>query len=104
MVDMSTAMLRMYQMMPNQVKNTQVNMVNIVCETCGGPHSYLECPASGGFAQENVYAANMGGNGYPQPQGDRNLLSYRSGNYLGPPGFNQPNQVNQNNNVQNHNH
>nr|GEW11542.1 reverse transcriptase domain-containing protein [Tanacetum cinerariifolium] len=36
----------------------------------------------------NVYAAgayNQGGNSY-QPQGNRNLLSYRSDNYLGPPG------------------
>nr|GFB21700.1 reverse transcriptase domain-containing protein [Tanacetum cinerariifolium]GFB22454.1 reverse transcriptase domain-containing protein [Tanacetum cinerariifolium] len=35
---------------------------------------------------QNVYAAgayNQGGNSY-QPQGNRNLLSYRSDNYLGP--------------------
>nr|GEV69671.1 reverse transcriptase domain-containing protein [Tanacetum cinerariifolium] len=38
------------------------------------------------------------GNSY-QPQGNRNLLSYRSDNYLGPLGFNQ----NQNRNNQNHN-
>nr|GEZ34911.1 reverse transcriptase domain-containing protein [Tanacetum cinerariifolium] len=38
------------------------------------------------------------GNSY-QPQGNRNLLSYRSDNYLRPPGFNQ----NQNRNNQNHN-
>ncbi|PWA68429.1 reverse transcriptase domain-containing protein [Artemisia annua] len=77
-----------------------------------GPHPYYECPATGAFAHENVYATNMGGNGY-QPQGDRNLLSYRSNNYLGPPpGFNnQPqnqivphrnNFVNQNQNRPNH--
>nr|GEZ16472.1 reverse transcriptase domain-containing protein [Tanacetum cinerariifolium] len=34
-----------------------------------------------------------------QPQGNRNLFSYRSDNYLGPPGINQ----NQNRNNQNHN-
>nr|GEU46828.1 DNA-directed DNA polymerase [Tanacetum cinerariifolium] len=35
----------------------------------------------------NIYAAGayQGGNSY-QPQGNRNLLSYRSDNYLGPPG------------------
>ncbi|GJR92774.1 hypothetical protein Tco_0264948 [Tanacetum coccineum] len=32
---------------------------------------------------------NPGGNAY-QPQGDRNLLSYRSNIFLGPPGFNPP--------------
>ncbi|PWA66127.1 reverse transcriptase domain-containing protein [Artemisia annua] len=92
----------------NQNNNHQVNVINQNCETCGGPHPYFECPATGAFAHESVYATNMGGNSY-QPQGDRNLLSYRSNNYLGPPpGFNnqsqnqivpyQNNQVNQNQN------
>nr|GFA77963.1 reverse transcriptase domain-containing protein [Tanacetum cinerariifolium] len=55
---------------------------------------------------QNVYAAgayNQGGNSY-QPQGNRNLLSYHSENYLEPPGFNQnPNRSNQNQNYQNQN-
>nr|GEY04396.1 reverse transcriptase domain-containing protein [Tanacetum cinerariifolium] len=54
---------------------------------------------------KNVYAAGayQGGNSY-QPQGDRNLLSYRLDNYLGPPGFNQNhNRNNQNQNFQNQN-
>ncbi|GJS33100.1 reverse transcriptase domain-containing protein [Tanacetum coccineum] len=77
-----------------------VKSVNPKYETCGGPHSFTECPAADGYTQEAVYATtgnhNLGGNSY-QPQGDRNLLSYRSNNYLGPPGFNQPNvQNNQN--------
>ncbi|GJY70064.1 reverse transcriptase domain-containing protein [Tanacetum coccineum] len=77
-----------------------VKTVDTKCETCGGPHSFTECPAVGGYTQEAAYATtgnyNSGGNSY-QPQGDRNLLSYRSNNYLGPPGFNQPNvQNNQN--------
>nr|GEV40440.1 hypothetical protein [Tanacetum cinerariifolium] len=42
----------------------KVNMVNLSCETCGGPHHYFECQATGGFTQEDVYAAtrnyNMG--------------------------------------------
>nr|GEV12409.1 reverse transcriptase domain-containing protein [Tanacetum cinerariifolium] len=54
----------------------------------------------------NVYAAgayNQGGN-YYQPQGNRNLLSYRLENYLGPPGFNQnQNRSNPNQNYQNKN-
>ncbi|GJW36811.1 reverse transcriptase domain-containing protein [Tanacetum coccineum] len=84
-----------------------VKTVDTKCETCGGPHSFTECPAVGGYTQEAVYATtgnyNSGGNSY-QPQGDRNLLSYRSNNYLGPPGFNQPNvQNNQNRYNQNQN-
>ena len=85
----------------------QVNVVNHNCETCGAPHPYYECPAIGAYAHENVYVANT----YP-PQGDRNLLSYRSNNYLGPPGFqnhshnnnvqNRTHQVNQNQNRTNH--
>ncbi|GKC77110.1 reverse transcriptase domain-containing protein [Tanacetum coccineum] len=80
--------------------NQQVNSVTPSCETCGGPHSYNDCPATVGQNQ-NVYAVgayNQGGNSY-QPQGNRNLLSYRSNNYLGPPGFN----VNQNQNRSNQN-
>nr|GEX45091.1 reverse transcriptase domain-containing protein [Tanacetum cinerariifolium] len=62
-----------------------------------------EGPATVGNTQ-NVYAAcAYQGNSY-QPQGNRNLLSYRSDNYLGPPGFNQnQNQNNQNHNFQNQN-
>nr|GEY55052.1 reverse transcriptase domain-containing protein [Tanacetum cinerariifolium] len=77
-----------------------VKSVDTKCETCGGPHSYTECSAVGGYTQEATYATmgnyNSGGNFY-QPQGDRNLLSYRSNNYIRPHGFNQPNvQNNQN--------
>ncbi|GJS37731.1 hypothetical protein Tco_0536113 [Tanacetum coccineum] len=76
-----------------------VNSVQNCCETCGGPHPYYECQATGGYTQD-VYATsgtyNQGGNSY-QPQGNRNLLSYRSNNYLGPPGFIQGNNQNQNN-------
>ncbi|GJW56870.1 reverse transcriptase domain-containing protein [Tanacetum coccineum] len=55
--------------------------------------------------QQNVYAArayNQGGNTY-QPQGNRNLLSYRSGNYLGPLGINVNQNQNRNNQNQNQN-
>ncbi|GKC15056.1 reverse transcriptase domain-containing protein [Tanacetum coccineum] len=84
--------------------NQQVNSVTPSCETCGGPHSYINCPATVGQTQ-NVYAAgayNQGGNTY-QPQGNRNLLSYRSDNYLRPPGFNVNQNQNQNNQNQNQN-
>nr|GEX25785.1 hypothetical protein [Tanacetum cinerariifolium] len=83
----------------------QVKAVAHNYETYGGPHSYNDCPATVGQTQ-NVYAKgayNQGGNSY-QPQGNRNLLSYHSDNYLGPPGFNQnQNRNNQNQNYQNRN-
>nr|GEV85569.1 reverse transcriptase domain-containing protein [Tanacetum cinerariifolium] len=68
--------------------NQQVKAVTPNCKTCGGPHSFTDCPATVSQTQ-NVYAARANqGNSY-QPQGNRNLLSYRSDNYLGPPGNNQ---------------
>nr|GEU80176.1 reverse transcriptase domain-containing protein [Tanacetum cinerariifolium] len=50
--------------------NQQVKAVTPSCETCGGPHSYNDCPATVGQTQ-NVYAAGayQGGNSY-QPQGN----------------------------------
>nr|GEY72171.1 reverse transcriptase domain-containing protein [Tanacetum cinerariifolium] len=48
--------------------NQQVKAVAHNCETCGGPHSYNDCPTTVGQTQ-NVYAAGayQGGNSY-QPQ------------------------------------
>nr|GEX52809.1 reverse transcriptase domain-containing protein [Tanacetum cinerariifolium] len=65
--------------------NQQVKAVTPNYETCGGPHSFTDCPATIDNSQ-NVYAtgAYQGGNSY-KPQGNRNILSYRSDNYLGPP-------------------
>nr|GFB53435.1 hypothetical protein [Tanacetum cinerariifolium] len=68
--------------------NQQVKAVNPSCETCGGPHSFSDCPTTGGNTQKVYAAGHYHGNSY-QPQGNRNLLSYCSDNYLGPPGFNQ---------------
>ncbi|GKE75545.1 hypothetical protein Tco_1537586 [Tanacetum coccineum] len=79
-----------------------IKSIDTKCETCGGPHSFTECPTADGYTQEAIYATtgnhNLGGGGNSyQPQGDRNLLIYRSNNYLGPLSFNQPNvQNNQN--------
>nr|GEW84782.1 reverse transcriptase domain-containing protein [Tanacetum cinerariifolium] len=81
--------------------NQQVKAVTPNCKTCGGPHSFNDCPATVGQTQ-NVYAAGAYQSNSYQPQGNRNLLSYRSDNYLGPPGFNQnQNRNNQNQNFQN---
>nr|GEU61662.1 hypothetical protein [Tanacetum cinerariifolium] len=47
-----------------------VKSVDTKCETCGGPHSYTECPAIGGYTQEAAYANtgnhNSRGNSYQQ--------------------------------------
>nr|GEW50728.1 hypothetical protein [Tanacetum cinerariifolium] len=51
--------------------NQQVKAVTPNYETCGGPYSYTDCPATVGQTQ-NVYAAGayQGGNSY-QPQGEQ---------------------------------
>ncbi|GJU79917.1 reverse transcriptase domain-containing protein [Tanacetum coccineum] len=91
MVEMRKDMLQMF------CSNQQVNYVTPSCETYGGPHSYYECQATDGYTQD-IYATagnyNSGGNAC-QPQGDRNLLSYRSNNFFGSPG-NQNQGNNQN--------
>nr|GEW94406.1 reverse transcriptase domain-containing protein [Tanacetum cinerariifolium] len=51
--------------------NQQVKVVTHNCETCGGPHSYNDCPSTVGQTQ-NIYDArayNQGDNSY-QPQGN----------------------------------
>nr|GEZ12148.1 hypothetical protein [Tanacetum cinerariifolium] len=55
--------------------NQQVKAVTHKCETCGGPHSYNDCPSTVGQTQ-NVYAAganNQGGNSY-HPQGYKMII------------------------------
>ncbi|GJZ88121.1 putative reverse transcriptase domain-containing protein [Tanacetum coccineum] len=49
MIAMRNDMLQMFH------SNQQVNSVTPSCETCGGPHSYYECQAAGGYTQD-VYA------------------------------------------------
>ncbi|GKA27121.1 hypothetical protein Tco_0713289, partial [Tanacetum coccineum] len=107
-LEIASLKLEMAEINKNLMKmlqtNQQVNSVTPSCETCGGPDSYINCPATVGQTQ-NVYNAgayNQGGNTY-QPQGNRNLLSYRSDNYLGPPGFNVNQNQNRNNQNQNQN-
>nr|GEV93809.1 hypothetical protein [Tanacetum cinerariifolium] len=53
--------------------NTSAQWITPICETCGGPHSYTDCPSTVGQTQ-NLYAAGayQGGNSY-QPQDNRNL-------------------------------
>nr|GEW04235.1 reverse transcriptase domain-containing protein [Tanacetum cinerariifolium] len=64
--------------------NQQVKAVTHNCETCGGPHSYNDCPATVGQTHSvNAARAYKGGNSY-QPQ-DLKGITTRSGNaYKGP--------------------
>nr|GEY69247.1 reverse transcriptase domain-containing protein [Tanacetum cinerariifolium] len=63
--------------------NQQVKAVTLICETCGGPHSYNDYPATVGQTQ-NVYAAGayQGGNSY-QPKESRKQSWYSSGENQG---------------------
>nr|GEX44765.1 reverse transcriptase domain-containing protein [Tanacetum cinerariifolium] len=66
-----------------------IKSVDTKCETCGGPHSYTECPAVGGYTQEAAYATtgnhNSEGNSY-QPQGynQNRGNNFNQGNYQVP--------------------
>ncbi|GJV47158.1 hypothetical protein Tco_1437370 [Tanacetum coccineum] len=45
----------------NMMKQMQtVKSVDTKCETCGGPHSFTECPAVDGYTQEAAYATTEG--------------------------------------------
>nr|GEW87069.1 hypothetical protein [Tanacetum cinerariifolium] len=65
--------------------NQQVKAVTPNCETCGGPHSYTDCPATVGQTQ-NVYAAGAyQGNTITNPKEDLKGITTRSGTaYQGP--------------------
>nr|GEW26998.1 reverse transcriptase domain-containing protein [Tanacetum cinerariifolium] len=70
--------------------NQQVKAVTHNCKTCGGPHSYNDCPSTVGQTQ-NVYAAGsyQGGtllsNTITNPKEDLKGITTRSGNaYQGP--------------------
>nr|GFB17847.1 reverse transcriptase domain-containing protein [Tanacetum cinerariifolium] len=71
--------------------NQQVKAITHNCETCGGPHSYNDCPAIVGQTQ-NVYAAGayqgsgtLPSNTVTNPKEDLKGITTRSGNaYQGP--------------------
>nr|GEV94407.1 hypothetical protein [Tanacetum cinerariifolium] len=59
-----------------------VKVVNTKCETCGGPHSYTDCPAVGGYTQEAAYATIGSGslpcNTIANPRGDVKAITTQS--------------------------
>ncbi|GKA97369.1 hypothetical protein Tco_0825263 [Tanacetum coccineum] len=67
-----------------------VKSVNPKCETCGGPHSFTECPAADGYTQEAAYATTA-----PNNQGRGQNFNQGNNNYQAPnlqaPNFQAPN-------------
>ncbi|GJX78198.1 reverse transcriptase domain-containing protein [Tanacetum coccineum] len=53
-----------------------IKSVDTKCETCGGPHSYTECPATDGYTQDAVYATTA-----PNNQGRGQTFNQRNNNY-----------------------
>ncbi|GKB02741.1 reverse transcriptase domain-containing protein [Tanacetum coccineum] len=59
-----------------------VKTVDTKCETCGGPHSFTECPAVGGCTQEASYATTGNNNsGAPNNQGRGQNFNQGNNNY-----------------------
>nr|GEZ37308.1 reverse transcriptase domain-containing protein [Tanacetum cinerariifolium] len=68
--------------------------VDTKCETYGGPHSFTECPAVGGYTQETAYATTGTGslprNTVPNLQEDLKVITTRSGVTLAGPSVSPP--------------
>nr|GEU85473.1 DNA-directed DNA polymerase [Tanacetum cinerariifolium] len=73
----SPKVIRQLEMMTknflDMMRQLSVKFVNIKYEICGGPHSYIECPAIGGYTQEAAYATTT------NPRGDLKAITTRSG-------------------------
>nr|GFA64519.1 hypothetical protein [Tanacetum cinerariifolium] len=84
MAEINKNLMRIFQV------NQQVKAVTPKCETCGGPHSYNDCPATVGQTQK-VYAAGayQGGNSY-QPQGRNQFFRGASHGPNPPPAYQAP--------------
>nr|GEZ14899.1 hypothetical protein [Tanacetum cinerariifolium]GEZ24025.1 hypothetical protein [Tanacetum cinerariifolium] len=79
-----------------------VKSVNPKCETCGGPHSFTECPAIDGYTQEAAYATtgSLPSNTVANPRGDLKAITTRSGvayegHLILPTSFSLPKEVKQ---------
>ncbi|GJX40099.1 reverse transcriptase domain-containing protein [Tanacetum coccineum] len=81
-----TEIVKELVLMNKATKQAIVKAIEETCVTCGGPHPYYECLATGGNTFDACTAVgtyNQGGNQY-HPQGDPN---YHASNQRGPPGF-----------------
>nr|GEV90686.1 reverse transcriptase domain-containing protein [Tanacetum cinerariifolium] len=73
-----------YELIENMTMIRQIQTVKVVdtkCETCGGPHSFIVCPAVGGYTQETAYATtgSLPRNTVPNPRADLKAITTRSG-------------------------
>ncbi|GJY70271.1 hypothetical protein Tco_0473974 [Tanacetum coccineum] len=59
-----------------------VKSVDMKCETCGGPHSFTECPAANGYTQEAVYdtTGNFQAPNYQAPNNQERGKNFNQGN------------------------
>nr|GEY23842.1 reverse transcriptase domain-containing protein [Tanacetum cinerariifolium] len=89
-----------YKLSIDRDDETMIKAVDTKCETCGGPHSFTECPAVGGYTQETAYAATgnynsrgtclLHNNTVPNPQEDLKVITTRSGVTLAGPSVSPP--------------
>ncbi|GJQ92062.1 hypothetical protein Tco_0003201 [Tanacetum coccineum] len=95
-----TEIVKELVLMNKATQQATVKAIEETCVTCGGPHPYYECFATGGNtfdACATVGTYNQRGNRY-RPQGDPN---YRARNQMGPPDFPPMNVQNSQNYNQN---
>nr|GEZ46787.1 reverse transcriptase domain-containing protein [Tanacetum cinerariifolium] len=95
-----TEIVKELVLMNKATQQATVKSIEETCVTCGRPHPYYECLATGGNTFDACAAVktyNQGGNGY-RPQGD---LNYRAINQMRPPNFPPPNVQNSQNYNQN---
>nr|GEY93677.1 reverse transcriptase domain-containing protein [Tanacetum cinerariifolium] len=81
-----TEIIKELVLMNKATQQATVKAIEETCMTCGGPHPFYECLATGGNTFDACAAVgtyNQGGNGY-RPLGDPN---YRARNQMGPPNF-----------------
>nr|GEY04790.1 reverse transcriptase domain-containing protein [Tanacetum cinerariifolium] len=66
-----------------------IKAIDMKCVTCGGPHSFTECPAVGGYTQKTVYATigtgSLPSNTVPNPREDLKAITTRGGVTLAGP-------------------
>nr|GFA51442.1 reverse transcriptase domain-containing protein [Tanacetum cinerariifolium] len=83
-----------------------VKAIDTKCETCGGPHSFTECPSVSGYTQETSYATtsnynsgsflstqgtgSLPSNTVPNPQEDLKAITTQSGVTLAGPSVSPP--------------
>nr|GEW57706.1 reverse transcriptase domain-containing protein [Tanacetum cinerariifolium] len=87
-------------LMNKATQQATIKSIEETCVTCGGPHPYYECLATGGNTFDAcvvVGTYNQGGNDN-RPQGD---LNYRASNQIETPSFPPPNVQNNQNYNQN---